>query len=86
MLGGSRNQTRTLGGRMPTPPPWFAMAACRGDQIATRTERCAYCLRATIVVTVEQLLSQRGDVVASTVLEKAPCTRTDCIGSRTPPR
>jgi predicted ATPase with chaperone activity len=28
----------------------------------------------TIVVTVEQLLSTRGDVVASTVLSKAPCT------------
>ena len=50
------------------------------------TERCAYCLRDTIVVTVEQLISARGDVVASTVLAKPRCTRADCIGSRTPPR
>jgi hypothetical protein len=28
----------------------------------------------------------RGDVVASTVLEKARCTRTECIGSRMTPR
>jgi hypothetical protein len=40
----------------------------------------------TIVVTVEQLISQRGGVVASTVLDKAPCTRAECIGSRITPR
>jgi hypothetical protein len=55
-------------------------------EIVTRTERCAYCLRDTIVVTVEQLISARGDVVASTVLSKAPCTRAECIGSRMTPR
>jgi hypothetical protein len=45
-------------------------------------EKCAYCLTDT----VEQLISTRGDVVASTVLEKAPCTRTECIGSSMTPR
>lgn len=55
-------------------------------EIVTRTERCAYCLTDTIVVTVEQLVSTRGDVVASTVLSKAPCTRAECIGSRMTPR
>ncbi len=55
-------------------------------EIVTRTERCAYCLLPTIVATIEQLLSTRGDVVASTVIAKAPCTRAECIGSRmTPP-
>ena len=54
-------------------------------EIVTRTERCAYCLRDTIVVTVEQLISTRGDVVASPC-SKAPCTRAECIGSRVPPR
>ena len=39
-------------------------------------------MRDTIVVTVEQLLSQFGEVVASTVLEKAPCTTEGCIGAR----
>ena len=57
-----------------------------GTGLVTRTERCAYCLRETIVVTVEQLVSTRGEVVASTVLEKAPCTRAECIGSKTQPR
>ena len=55
-------------------------------EIVTQTQRCAYCLRDTIVVTVEQLLSTSGDVVASTVLDKAPCTRAECIGSRMTPR
>jgi hypothetical protein len=40
----------------------------------------------TVVVTVEQLLSHRGDVVAPTVLEQALCTKADCIGSKMPPR
>jgi hypothetical protein len=31
------------------------------------------CLTDSIVVTVDQLLSTRGDVVASTVLARAPC-------------
>ena len=55
-------------------------------EIVTRTEKCGYCLTDTIVVTVEQLISQRGEVVASTVLSKAPCTRAECIGSRMAPR
>jgi hypothetical protein len=55
-------------------------------EIVTRTERCAYCLRDTVVVTVEQLLSTRGDVVASTVLEKALCTLEGCVGARIKPR
>lgn len=55
-------------------------------EIVTRTERCACCLTDTVVVTVEQLLSTSGDVVASTVLSKAPCTRDACIGSRVTPR
>ena len=41
-------------------------------EIVTRTQQCAYCLTDTIVVTVEQLLSQRGEVVASTVLGGDP--------------
>lgn len=55
-------------------------------EIVTRTERCAYCLSDTVVVTVERLLSTRVDIVASTVLEKARCTRADCIGSKMTPR
>jgi hypothetical protein len=55
-------------------------------EIVTRNERCAYCLRDTIVVTVEQLLSTRGDVIASTVLVKERCTNAECIGSRMQPR
>jgi hypothetical protein len=55
-------------------------------KIVEETQQCAYCLRPTVVVTVEQLVSAHGDVVASTVLEKAPCTDADCIGSRTTPR
>jgi hypothetical protein len=61
-------------------------AATMSTEIVTRTERCAYCLTDAEVVTVEQLLSQRGDVVASTVLEQARCTNADCIGSKMPPR
>jgi hypothetical protein len=34
----------------------------------------ADCLLDTVIIAVEQLISQRGDVVASTVLAKAPCT------------
>ena len=55
-------------------------------EIVTRTETCAYCLLPTVVVTVEQLLSQRGDVVASTVLEQARCTNAECIGSKMKPQ
>jgi len=55
-------------------------------EIVTRTDKCAYCLYDTIVVTVEQLVSTRGDVVASTVLGKAACTRAECIRSRMTPR
>jgi len=44
-------------------------------EIVTRIEKCGYCLRDTIVVTVEQLVSTRGDVVASTEIEKMSCTR-----------
>ncbi len=40
----------------------------------------------TIAVTVEQLISARGDVVASTVLDRAPCMRAECIISRMTPR
>jgi hypothetical protein len=40
------------------------------SEIVTRTEWCAYCLRDSIV-TVEQLVSVRGEVVASTVLDHA---------------
>jgi hypothetical protein len=36
--------------------------------------------------TGDELISQRGEVVASTVLEQAPCTRADCIGSKMKPR
>ena len=56
------------------------------SEIIERTEKCGYCLCDTVVVTVEQLLSVRGDVVASTVLSKAPCTRAECIGSTMTPR
>ena len=55
-------------------------------EIVTRTEKCAYCLTNTIVVAVEQLVSTRGDVVASTVLEQARRTNADCIGSKMSPR
>jgi hypothetical protein len=55
-------------------------------EVVTRTEQCAYCRLPTVVVTVEQLVSLRGDVVASTVLEKAPCTTDGCVGSRSTPR
>ena len=55
-------------------------------EIVTRTETCAYCLLPTIVVTVEQLVSTRGEVVASTVIDKASCTNADCIGSKMSPR
>ena len=55
-------------------------------EIIERTEKCGYCLRDTIVVTVEQLISTRGDVVASTVISKASCTNAECIGSRMMPR
>ena len=51
-------------------------------EIVTQTQQCAYCLLPTVVVTVEQLVSTRGEVVASTVIDKAPCTNGDCIGSR----
>jgi hypothetical protein len=55
-------------------------------EIITRTDRCPYCLRDTVVVTVEQLLSRRGEVVASTVLKKERCTTAGCIGSTMTPR
>jgi hypothetical protein len=55
-------------------------------EIVTRTEKCGYCLRETVVVTVEQLLSTRGDVVALTVLVKEFCTSEGCVGSRIRPR
>ena len=48
-------------------------------EIVTRIERCAESLLDAVVVTVERLLSQRGDVVASTVVEKAPCTNADAM-------
>ena len=38
------------------------------------------------IVAVEQLLSPRGEVVASTVLEKASCARAECIDSKVAPR
>jgi hypothetical protein len=47
--------------------------------LANRARR-PYCLRDTVVVTVEQLLNVHGDVVASTELERAPCTTPGCIG------
>ena len=55
-------------------------------EIVTRTQQCPYCLLPTVLVTIEQLVSLRGDVVASTVLDKARCTNAECIGSRTMPR
>jgi len=55
-------------------------------ETVTRTEKCAYCLLDTIVVTVEQLLTTRGDVVASTVPVKEFCTTEGCVGSRIRPR
>ena len=55
-------------------------------EIVTRTEQCAYCLRDTVVVTVEQLVSLRGEVIASTVVTKDRCTTEGCVGSRTAPR
>ena len=51
------------------------------SKFVTRSERCPDCLCETIVVTVEQLLTQRGEVVASTVVDKAPCENAECIGS-----
>ena len=42
--------------------------------------------RDTVVVTVEQLVSTFGDIVASTVPAKAPCTNAECIGSKMSPR
>jgi hypothetical protein len=56
------------------------------SEIVTRIEPCAYCRRDTIVVTVEHLLTERGEVVASIVLSRALCTRDECIGSRVKPR
>ena len=64
------------------PTRWWSVDYTVATEIVTRTEKCAYCLADTVVVTVEQLISQGGDAVALTVLEKAPCTRADCIGSR----
>jgi hypothetical protein len=55
-------------------------------QVVEQTTQCAYCLLPTIVATVEQLVSTRDDVVASTVVAKAPCTNGECIGSRMTPR
>jgi hypothetical protein len=55
-------------------------------EIVTRTEQCAYCLLPTVVVTVEQLVSTRCEVVGSTVLSKDPCTTEGCVGSRMTPR
>jgi hypothetical protein len=55
-------------------------------RIVEQTQQCPYCLLPTVAVTVEQLLSQRGEVVASTVLEQARCTNADCIGSKMSPR
>jgi hypothetical protein len=51
-----------------------------------QTQQCPYCLLPTVVVTVEQLLSTRGEVVASTIIDKASCTNADWIGSRITPR
>ena len=51
-------------------------------EIVARTDRCPYCLRDTVVVTVEQLLNVQGDVVAITELERAPCTTPGCTGPR----
>jgi cytochrome c-type biogenesis protein CcmE len=53
------------------------------SNFVTRSERCPDCLRETIVVTVEQLLTQHGEVIASTVIAKARCTTEGCIGSKT---
>ena len=55
-------------------------------EIVTQTQQRGYCLLPTVVVTVEQLLSTRGDVVASTVIEQARCTNAECIGSKVSPR
>lgn len=49
-------------------------------RIVEQTQQYPYCLLPTIVVTVEQFLSQRGEVVASTVLEKASCTTKRPVG------
>jgi len=56
------------------------------SEFVTRTERCRYCHQDTVVVTVEHLLTERGEVVASTVVDRAPCTRAECVGSKSPPR
>ncbi|RPI11112.1 MAG: hypothetical protein EHM63_02160 [Actinobacteria bacterium] len=48
----------------------------------TKTARCPYCLRASVVATVEQLLNVHGDVVAGTELERGKCTISGCIGPR----
>jgi uncharacterized OB-fold protein len=55
------------------------------SNFVTRSERCPDCLRETIVVTVEQLLTERGEVIASTVVAKDRCTTDGCVGSRTKP-
>jgi hypothetical protein len=39
-----------------------------------------------VLMTVEQLVSLRGDVVASTVLDKALCATEGCIRSEVPHR
>jgi hypothetical protein len=56
------------------------------SKFVTRSERCPDCLRPSIVVTVEQLLTQRGEVIASIVVAKARCTTEGCVGSETAPR
>jgi hypothetical protein len=56
------------------------------SNFVTRNERCPDCRRETIVVTVEQLLTQRGEVIASIVVAKERCTTEGCAGSKSSPR
>jgi len=48
------------------------------SNFVTRTERCPECHRDSIVVTVEQLLTARGEVIASIVIARALCTTEGC--------
>jgi hypothetical protein len=52
------------------------------SNFVTLSERCPDCHRESIVVTVEQLLTQRGEVIASIVVAKARCTTDGCVGSK----
>lgn len=55
---------------------WPSCMCSIPTEIVPGTERCVYCLRDTVVLTVEQLVSPRGDVIASTAREGRARART----------